>query len=71
MQLAAANDVWLIRLNIINKMPASLARLLEDREVLKAGVAILGDARRMLADWGAMTFGKRHLLAMDGADSRV
>ena len=30
-QLAAANNVWLIRLNVIGKMPASLARILESR----------------------------------------
>ena len=50
-QVSGDRDVLLVRVSAMPSFPPALKDVLEDARILKAGVGICGDAKKLLADW--------------------
>ncbi|KAI1315526.1 hypothetical protein EDD11_000707 [Mortierella claussenii] len=51
-QLGNDKTVYLFHVFHMNKFPTMLARILEDKEVLKVGINIQNDGTKIMKDWG-------------------
>jgi len=63
LQLSAGDDVLLVQLLKFARVPRSLARLLEDGRIAKAGVGVDEDARKLGRDWDVQVQGAVDLSA--------
>ncbi|CAE7139145.1 unnamed protein product [Rhizoctonia solani] len=57
MQLAGPNQILLIQLTAMRSFPSRLRDVLEDYQVVKAGVGIAGDAKKLWRDYGVSLLG--------------
>ncbi|CAE6525389.1 unnamed protein product [Rhizoctonia solani] len=57
LQLARPDQIFLIQLTAMKSFPSKLRDVLEDYEVVKAGVGIAGDAKKLWRDYGVSLLG--------------
>ncbi|CAE6432427.1 unnamed protein product [Rhizoctonia solani] len=57
LQLARPDQIFLIQLTAMRKFPQVLRDILEDYEIIKAGVGIEGDAKKLWRDYGVSLLG--------------
>ncbi|KLO20506.1 hypothetical protein SCHPADRAFT_923648 [Schizopora paradoxa] len=56
-QLATREKVWLVQVCAMTSFPKRLAQILEDEDILKCGVGILGDAQKLFREQGVQMRG--------------
>ncbi|CAE6458465.1 unnamed protein product [Rhizoctonia solani] len=57
MQLARPDQIFLIHLTSMRNFPSKLRAVLEDYKIVKAGVGIAGDAKKLWRDYGVSLLG--------------
>ncbi|KAG9127976.1 hypothetical protein FRC07_006570 [Ceratobasidium sp. 392] len=57
LQLAKEDQIYLIQLSAMRDFPERLREVLEDPEIVKAGVGIAGDAKKLWRDYGVSLLG--------------
>ncbi|KAG8746730.1 hypothetical protein FRC10_004034 [Ceratobasidium sp. 414] len=57
LQLAKEDQIYLIQLSAMHDFPERLREILEDRNIVKAGVGIAGDAKKLWRDCGVSLLG--------------
>jgi ribonuclease D len=57
LQICAGDSVLLVQLFLVGEIPASLVGVLENEAIVKAGVGIDADAKKLKADWNVSVRG--------------